>query len=352
MRNIILFISFIGALITTAAGVSPKVATSNLSGWYDLIGDAPSWMESKSVDEYGFYIGMTMFIGSVIAMIIYKWPKKTPPDNVLDETKYGNVHTDKRIPLIELRDLAEKNGWDFSNMPKLNALEFAKELRQAGLDGRIIFWGRPRKYSDEKLNLNEPLHEIDSEHWKGFTISGLIHVREEDIGTEENNYVQSCNSFSSKKERFIDLYVNKKTSISWLRKITNEYKEINDMGSKPHSDEPHLISLPKACTHAYEETQETYSALQAEKTSEGDAREILNWYACAITGDGGATLYGSKPPSEKARAISKKIFGNHTFYEGATRFAPYGDKNIGYHCLAVMSDELKTAIAQIKTWGT
>jgi len=148
--------------------------------------------------------------------IIASWdvkPIKLPDENV-----------DTRMPLIELRDLAETKGWDFSETTKLNGLEFIKELRQVGLDGEISFWGRPRKYDFEDLNLDEPLHKIDSEHWKYFKISGLIHTIKEDIGSEENKYVKS-HSFDRDKGRegFIDLHIERESSIAWLEKLTNKY---------------------------------------------------------------------------------------------------------------------------------
>jgi len=51
-------LGFIGAVIMFAAGVSYKDATSNLSGWYDLIiGNAPDWLASGQADLIGFYAG-------------------------------------------------------------------------------------------------------------------------------------------------------------------------------------------------------------------------------------------------------------------------------------------------------
>lgn len=132
------------------------------------------------------------------------------------------------------------------------------------------------------------------------------------------------------------------------RKPTTD--QVPHIESESSSSEPQLIPLPDACKYAYEETQETLSAAMAEKFSDGDPDNILSWYACAITGGGDATLYGTKPPSKKAIEISKEVFPSHHFYDGVTRLALHGGNDIGYHDLAVMRDELETAIKCIKSW--
>jgi hypothetical protein len=113
-------------------------------------------------------------------------------------------------------------------------------------------------------------------------------------------------------------------------------------------NEPKRIPLPEACKRAYEETQDTYFGKKT--ANKFGPNDILNIYATAITESCEATLYGTKPPSEKAIEIPKNVFGSYMFYDSATRFSPYGNKDVGYHFLAVMSDELEASIDVIKSW--
>jgi hypothetical protein len=140
--------------------------------------------------------------------------------------KQVNKNGALRIPLLKLRDIAETKGWDFENMPKLNAMEFMKELRQAGLDGSLMFFGRHKKYDVEKLNLKEPLQEIERSHWKDYSITGLIHPQPGHRDLEENMYVESyIMDASVKGGRFMDLHVDKPTALKWLKKITKQYED-------------------------------------------------------------------------------------------------------------------------------
>ncbi len=135
--------------------------------------------------------------------------------------------TSELIPLLTLRDMAEKKGWDFNGMPKLNFQEFVQQLRQAGLNGSLTFFGKPKKFDSASLNMNEPLHHIKSDHWGSHSITGLIHTSPEYIGTEENKYVESyvLEALSIKSSGFVDLHVRKKEGVSWLKKVTKQYKK-------------------------------------------------------------------------------------------------------------------------------
>ena len=111
-----------------------------------------------------------------------------------------------------------------------------------------------------------------------------------------------------------------------------------------------LIPLPEACAHAYEETQRTRTAILSEKFSKGEPDKILDWYATALTESAGVTLYGAKPPSKNPIKISNEVFPSHQFRDGATKLVLHGGGGTGYHCLKVMSNELESAIKEIKSW--
>jgi hypothetical protein len=59
------------------------------------------------------------------------------------------------------------------------------------------------------------------------SITGLIHTSPEYIGTEENKYVESyvLEALSIKSSGFVDLHVRKKEGVSWLKKVTKQYKK-------------------------------------------------------------------------------------------------------------------------------
>lgn len=161
------------------------------------------------------------------------WRTDNEPDKLRTKIKKINDREEKalrskrRIPLLQLRDLAESKGWDFSKMPKMNGREFVKELRQGGLDGKLTFFGRPKKYTVEELNMNEPLNEIASNHWKDYSINGLLHMSSDYEGKEENKNVESYRMevMSSQEGRYIDLHVLEDKALSWLIEITNRYKD-------------------------------------------------------------------------------------------------------------------------------
>jgi len=130
---------------------------------------------------------------------------------------------DARAPLIELRDLAAKDSWDFNAYGSTHIIDFAKALQQAGLDGELKFWGRPNKSSINSVNLNEPLNEIEKEHWKDFIIEPIALFQ-----AENNADVYSYNAAQNdwREGNYIDIHTSEDAAAKWLRTTANSFKGV------------------------------------------------------------------------------------------------------------------------------
>lgn len=133
-----------------------------------------------------------------------------------------------RIPLIEFFREAEKHGTDFRDASHA-ILDLCKELRQAGSDGLLQFWGRARFQ-------NDPLLPIPKEHWYEYGIdwvpafdlagpNGGI----KGIGTD-NFFVMSRAGIDSSRKAYFDLHVNRSQALKLLPQVK---KNINKAGLDP-----------------------------------------------------------------------------------------------------------------------
>jgi hypothetical protein len=130
-------------------------------------------------------------------------PDKTIPkalDNEIDDAPI-------RMPLKEFFREAEKYGIDFKGASHA-ILDLCKELRQAGSDGFLQFWGRARFQ-------NDPLLPIPKEHWYEYEIdwvpafdlagpNGGI----KGVGTD-NFFVMSRAGIDSNRKAYFDIHVNR-----------------------------------------------------------------------------------------------------------------------------------------------
>jgi hypothetical protein len=78
-----------------------------------------------------------------------------------------------RIPLIQLRDMAARVGWNTDARTSNDAYEFAGRLNQAAVDGRIKFWGRKYVYDFSQPAAEFPLLEIPQEHFRDYAFDSL-----------------------------------------------------------------------------------------------------------------------------------------------------------------------------------
>lgn len=131
----------------------------------------------------------------------------------------------ERVSFIWLMSEISKRGRDFEDKSS-GILSIANELRQAGLDGRMTFWGRPNRFEMEKLVREEPLNKIPSDHWKDFRIhwpaafeldfskSGRV------VGIESDNFpvgTYSLSASNEKSRRYMDLHMDRLEALAWLK---------------------------------------------------------------------------------------------------------------------------------------
>lgn len=125
-----------------------------------------------------------------------------------------------RMPLIELCAEAQRLGL---NLLSNELLEFAKCLRQAGLDGDVELSGRPVHAGFETLTQGEPLHSIPQEHWKKFQINALSMLagdtRNGQLATD-NIHTYSYVMGANEPGGYADIQVDCKRALHWLKSMS------------------------------------------------------------------------------------------------------------------------------------
>lgn len=82
-------------------------------------------------------------------------------------SKVKPIFTSRLIPLTDLLNEAEIQGWGFSDYGNQQICEFIYALRDAGSTGDVQFWGR-RKGSNDPV-----IAEISALYWLDFLIDGV-----------------------------------------------------------------------------------------------------------------------------------------------------------------------------------
>jgi hypothetical protein len=136
----------------------------------------------------------------------------------------GQTPSDKRGPIVALF----KQVWEsdkVSNAPDTRWLiGFIDDLRQAGVDAEIDFWGRSRDSMLESAIKREPLVPIPHAHWNDFKVQ-LLHIfqfrgpNHRPLITD-NNFGIGTEGLLGKREKetFADLYVDKAKAQKWFEK--------------------------------------------------------------------------------------------------------------------------------------
>ncbi|MCB9989520.1 MAG: hypothetical protein H6868_09365 [Rhodospirillales bacterium] len=136
----------------------------------------------------------------------------------------------KRIPLLDLVKLAPKYGWDFCKPNSLEILDFIDALTQAGLDGELIFWGRPDRNDFADLTRNEPLNKIPQEEWKNFDIhwAPFFHLDHSGqiTGFKDDNFeILAYDPRTRENEnKYKDIYISNKKLSKWLKTSARDFK--------------------------------------------------------------------------------------------------------------------------------
>lgn len=117
------------------------------------------------------------------------------------------------MPLIEIRDEAKRRGWDMTGKTNLHVMDFGDGLRQAAVFSQIPFWGRSNRNEFDRLNRNEPLDRVPSNHWKDYEIE-----IQPFIFAAENFAITTCcpRNDNWKTGSFLDLQVERQPALRWL----------------------------------------------------------------------------------------------------------------------------------------
>jgi hypothetical protein len=92
-------------------------------------------------------------------------------------------------------------------------------MRQGGSDNVLTIWGRPNKWTSERLMRNESLLKIPAGHWHDNFISlGLA---------RDGDNFQTCSwepKGSATTKAFLDLHVERTPAAQWLRRDAVSFK--------------------------------------------------------------------------------------------------------------------------------
>lgn len=153
-------------------------------------------------------IGLAVLVAFVGVLILW---------NLL-EARFAGARPIKRMPMLELRNLAAKRGWDFVSGTSLHVLDLVDAIRQAGVDARLMFYGRPDRNMFRSLTEAEPLDAITREHWKEFQIEAMSFMR-----AEKNFDIKTYSMRQSHEKGFADVHVDR-AAIRWLRTEAEAWK--------------------------------------------------------------------------------------------------------------------------------
>lgn len=210
MRKIFFWaLSFCGVAVTTAAGVSPGDAVSNLSQWVGMLGiSSPTWLNDPVIDETVFWAGIIMSVIGIFGVVMAVF------------RPFSGLQTDtveavpKRMPITDFLNDARKRGWDIDGNESLHILDLSKALRQAALDGALRFWGKLVDSSFESIVRHKPLDEIPREHWRKFELNAMA-WRAAGDNIDAHTYNPGQTNWGA--NGFADIYVDEKSGKRWLK---------------------------------------------------------------------------------------------------------------------------------------
>lgn len=182
--------------------------------WLESMGVRPAaWvprmiegMASVSPDAlWWLLVGLFGLSGSLLWVPIAKAVQRSP----LMADKSGPDSL-QRMPLIELRDEAARQGWDMGPQ-SLHILDLADAAQQAGLDETLRFWGRPDRNIFKSLTRNERLVEIPRDHWRDFDINAYLQ------NATDNFDVSTYTLRHEGEHGFRDIHVERAPALRWLK---------------------------------------------------------------------------------------------------------------------------------------
>ncbi len=127
-----------------------------------------------------------------------------------------------RIPLVELRGMATKAGWNINVHISHDPHDLVKRLNQAAVDGLINFWGHKYEYdfgedSNESLLVNIPIS-----HFVDRYVFSCLNI----FGENRNNYYIHTGKIGKtmreqRGEIFQDIHADRRQLEDWIAKNRN-----------------------------------------------------------------------------------------------------------------------------------
>jgi hypothetical protein len=192
-----------------------------------LAGVAPTkWPQHAWIADIIFWGACALAIACLIWWFFanFKLTKPWQPRSREKKSESNLYRALARMPLLELRDLAVGQGWQFRGPHTLDGPDLLEGLRQTALDGRISVWGRPSRNEFTDLNKTEPLVAIPPDHWRDFNIDWhSVIVGETNFDTRTENPRDSSTPIH-RRGCFIDLHVDREIAVAWLKEEAPAYK--------------------------------------------------------------------------------------------------------------------------------
>jgi hypothetical protein len=120
---------------------------------------------------------------------------------------------DKWIAMLELRDVAGKQGWDFKQ-DSLQLLDLMNAISEAGRLGTLMFIGRPYEGLSDRFLYAQARIEIPKEAWANMQLSadGFIDL---DCADNAKTRLQRRNPIG--EDVYADIYADRRAAKLWLR---------------------------------------------------------------------------------------------------------------------------------------
>jgi hypothetical protein len=127
-----------------------------------------------------------------------------------------------RIPLIELREMATKAGWNIDARTSRDTYDLVVRLNQAAVDGLINFWGGKYEY-DFGENSNQVLVNIPISHFADGYVFSCLNI----FGDNSKNfYIHTGKIGKTMREQrgeiFQDIHADRKQLAGWIAKNRKE----------------------------------------------------------------------------------------------------------------------------------
>ena len=170
-----------------------------------------------------------LILGGIVGLLVWLASFKPVRDRFGFRFKFV-LKQPWRISLRDFFDIASWNGWVLHGDDSGHVYDLANGLQQAGLDGRVKFWGR-KESRFGFFTEDEPLDEIPATFWRSNKIdsfSCLVHSADGPAIeiTKDNRQTKTKHTFSDDRQTqaYIDIYLERKNAVKWLKNEASAFK--------------------------------------------------------------------------------------------------------------------------------